>query len=606
MKVIIGLLLSITCSQVFAIDCDVDLVNGVCPSETYELTPEQESRAASFGDRFNLPPSEEASAASGSAGSEEIAGGACLQSAGVPALAACPATPAATIQISNPMNVNTCAQAFPEIWNNKSQFNSASLTGESLAHCKLIGDAQTRRTAAEQCAAIWYATANMTQFNNPRAGSSSNPRRSVASAESNEEAAEIRAENSARDRQERQAEAAVSVNGMNCVGRSEYDLDYPACKRFVAWYNGLQLAETGLTAYNQNQQIQANQTAQNQTVEGLRTGNQAAPLDGTATSLSANASSHDRVMLFNAARAGAIGAQLATFPNPRNLASKCSQSSPCCAVLGQMPGSESYYFPNAQMKAAMTAEIAKAVGAALAAKLAADAARKQKGIVNKIKDQITDGAVNNPGIINFCTQNPQDPRCLAAGGPGAVSPGSFGGNSFTAGDFGTDSLGNATTGDEFGALDNEGGLAGTDSIGGIGDIPADVKEAKEAFNAPSAGANIGSPTSGGAGGGAGAANASAPGLSKDPGAQGEQKPADTKVTSLGAAYNGAAYSGGAFRPGADRKPAAAENPFASLFGKDKAQDTSAVQIDAPASDLFVKISNRYSEVNKRKDLMEVK
>ena len=543
--------------------------------------------------------------------SEEIAGGACLQSAGVTQLAACPATSEANISIQFPMTVQSCGTAFPEIWNNKSQFDSASLAS-GTSHCKLIGDAEKRRQAAEQCAAIWYATQNMTQFNNPRGSNSNGQSGGRVTSQTEGLDANRRADlQMQEDRQAQQGGGAssaqtVGVNGMNCVGRSEYDLDYPACKRFVAWYNGLQLAETGLTAYNQNQQIQAGNEALQQTQQDQASGNQAAGLTGTATNLSAQASSQDRIMAFNAARAAAIGAQLATFPNPRNLASKCNQgSSACCAVLGRMPGSESSYFPNAQMKASMTAEIAKAVGAALAAKLAADAARKQKGIVNKIKEQITDGTVNNPGIINFCTQNPQDPRCLASRGPGAVSPGSFGGNSFTAGDFGTDSLGNATTGDEFGALDNEGGLVGTDSIGGIGDIPADVKEAKEAFNAPSAGANIGSPTGGG-GGGAGAANASAPGLSKDPGAQGEQKPADTKVTSLGAAYNGAAYSGGAFRPGADRKPAAVENPFASLFGKDKAQDTAAVQIDAPASDLFVKISNRYSEVNKRKDLMEVK
>lgn len=530
-------------------------------------------------------------------------GGSCIS--GVAPVANCPGSIQADQAFQGPaIDSDTCKTVFPQLFSNTETPNLAEISNPDNI-CRFT-NREMANTYAEQCVAIWHATKRMTNFVSPRGSSRTSELEDVSTAQTTREAEDIRRRNDEVRRQERQSQAAVSVNGIPCQGTSEFDLDYPACKRFVAWYNSLQLAETGLGVYNNAQQINAGQQAQQEARAGMLSGDQAAGLTGTATNLSAQAASQDRIMAFNAARAAAITAQLATFPNERNLPGKCgSDSSSCCTVFSQMNGA-SNYFPNAGMKATMTAEVAKALGAALAAKLAADAARKQRGIVNNIKEQIADGPTNNPGIINFCTQNPQDPRCLAAGGPGAVSPGSFGGNNFTGGDFGNDSLGFATTGDEISALDESGGLDGPDSIGGIGDVGPDIQEAKEAFNAPSAGANIGSPTGGAGGGGGGAANASAPGLSKDPGAQGDQKPADTKVTSLGAAYNGAAYSGGAFRNSANKKENAPENPFASLFGKDKERGPANVQIDAPASDLFVKISNRYNEVNKRKDLMEVK
>ena len=80
------------------------------------------------------------------------------------------------------------------------------------------------------------------------------------------------------------------------------------------------------------------------------------------------------------------------------------------------------------------------------------------------------------------------------------------------------------------------------------------------------------------------------------------------MTSKSASYDGGtAYNGGGYRAGAGEKKDADGNPFASMFGKDKGRAPSAVpEIDSPASDLFTKISNRYSEVQKRKALMEVR
>lgn len=475
-------------------------------------------------------------------------------------------------------------------------------------------DLQNVQRVANQCLAIWYATMDMTGFNNPGAGASSgnsDESQDINSRNQNlsdEQRADLRIEEMRAEREgrgsQRNGQSQVGVNGMNCDG-SRFALDYPACKRFVGWYNALQLADTGLQGYNMYQQNEAGQRGLSQAQTGLARGDTSSALAGQQTTIQERAAGFDRTMAFNGARAAAITAQLSTFPDPGNLESKCDMTKPCCRVLANMSSAGSF-FPNAVMKAQMTAEIAKAVGAALAAKLAADAARRQNELVGNIKEQMQDGNTNDTGLINnFCQLNPQDTRCVSSV-TGDLPPGTFGSNGFTAGDFGSDSFGleNGAVSDPTLAPTTPDGSGG--NVGAIGSVGNEARDAQTTFNTPGQGSSIGAPAAGGGGGGAGGGSAAAPGLSRDPGVQGEQKPADTKVTSLGAAYSGAAYnsSGGGGR--GDRKPAAAENPFAQLFGKDKAAAEQAPVLVDPKFELFEAISNRHRTVWERKDLMEVK
>lgn len=542
---------------------------------------------------------------------------ACLAESRITNLPNCAAVPAS--QRSNPAlkpndgaDPGFCRRVFGSNFFAREQQPNPDIISQNA--CKMFepgprGQADVQ-TWTEQCVAIYFSTLDMTAFTNPGSGTSSNSAQQEIPDDPNATSTD-RAEISRRNREIRQENQSqggtaqgVGVNGMNCNGE-RFALDYPACKRFVGWYNALQLADAGLQGYNMYQQNEAGQRGLSQAQTGLARGDTSSALAGQQTTIQERAAGFDRTMAFNGARAAAITAQLSTFPNPENLESKCDMSKPCCRVLAGM-GNASTYFPNAGMKAMMTAEIAKAVGAALAAKLAADAARRQNELVGNIKEQMQDGNTNDPGLINnFCQLNPQDTRCVSSV-TGDLPPGTFGSNGFTAGDFGSDSFGleNGAVSDPTLAPTTPDGSGG--NVGAIGSVGNEVRDAQTTFNTPGQGSSIGAPAAGGGGGGAGGGSAAAPGLSRDPGVQGEQKPADTKVTSLGAAYSGAAYnsSGGGGR--GDRKPAAAENPFASLFSKDKGAAAEAVQIDVPASDLFTKISNRYSEVNKRKDLMEVK
>lgn len=505
------------------------------------------------------------------------------------------------------INPQTCRLAFPSLFSSTESPNTTDFTAANI--CRFQNKSMAY-TYAEQCLAIWHATSNMTQFVNPRGGANNTDNQDETIATDDISDPDLRARAQLANRQDRQRQSRsgsqVAVNGIECIGRSEFDLDYPACKRFVGWYNALRLADTGLQSYNMYQQTEASQRGLTEAQSGLRSGDNSAALAGQQTSIQERAAGYDRTMAFNAARAAAITAQLQSFPNEENLPGRCGQqSSACCQVFSRMNGA-SGYFPNAQMKATMTAEIVKAVGDAIAAKLAADAARRQNELVGNIKEQMQDGNTNDPGLINnFCQLNPQDTRCVSSV-TGDLPPGTFGSNGFTAGDFGSDSFGleNGAVSDPTLAPTTPDGSGG--NVGAIGSVGNEARDAQTTFNTPGQGSSIGAPAAGGGGGGAGGGSAAAPGLSRDPGVQGEQKPADTKVTSLGAAYSGAAYnsSGGGGR--GDRKPAAAENPFAQLFGKDKAAAEQAPVLVDPKFELFEAISNRHRTVWERKDLMEVK
>lgn len=509
------------------------------------------------------------------------------------------------------MDDGNCRAVFGEqFFQNSGSMNLSAIRQKACYSFYQDSDPSTIRVAmnaAEQCVAIYKATEDMTGFQNPGAGTSSATNQrpfNEEEAQTERERLEFRQANEQAERRQNQQGSQVGVNGMNCNG-SKFALDYPACKRFVGWYNALQLADAGLQGYNMYQQNEAGQRGLSQAQTGLARGDTSSALAGQQTTIQERAAGFDRTMAFNGARAAAITAQLSTFPNPENLESKCDMSKPCCRVLAGM-GNASTYFPNAGMKAMMTAEIARAVGAALAAKLAADAARRQNELVGNIKEQMQDGNTNDPGLINnFCQLNPQDTRCVSSV-TGDLPPGTFGSNGFTAGDFGSDSFGleNGAVSDPTLAPTTPDGSGG--NVGAIGSVGNEARDAQTTFNTPGQGSSIGAPAAGGGGGGAGGGSAAAPGLSRDPGVQGEQKPADTKVTSLGAAYSGAAYnsSGGGGR--GDRKPAAAENPFAQLFGKDKAAAEQAPVLVDPKFELFEAISNRHRTVWERKDLMEVK
>lgn len=475
-----------------------------------------------------------------------------------------------------------------------------ALLGQDSVRCKLANPQDQLRIA--QCLSIRAARIALNNTGKPE-------RRSREDRD-NRERRDNREESDGENNNERNdgnREQAQQRDSCGSPSMGTFSLDYPACKSFFVWYQALMAGEQGLSAFNTYEQGQTNSQVQRDMTRSIATGEtQTVGFDAARQTYGAAASREDRIMAFQASKGAAILAQLQSFPDASNVVGKCGGTA-CCQLFGTLPtGQKAAFFPNAALKSQMTAEVARAMGSAVAAKLRADAARAQANMAQQAKQQLLDNtAGGDTGLITFCQTNPADPRCApSAGVIGGFNPGSFG-SSFTGANLGTDGLDFAA-----GAETTDVGVGATDDsqptpVEGIGGVNTDVAGAKDTFDAPSGGpAKVGAATGGGGGGGA-AANASAPGLSKDPGVQEDKKQADLKITNAGASYNGAAYSGGAWRPGAGKKEGVAENPFSALFGKAADRGPAATEIDAQASDLFTKISNRYGEVQKRKGLLEM-
>ncbi len=435
--------------------------------------------------------------------------------------------------------------------------------------------------AVGNCAAIYFAMAEFTEFRNPGGQGMYGPM---------------------------QGQQAAALGA--CPNGAHTALDYQACTRFMSWFNALTMGEQGLNMYNQNAQGQAQSQAQRDYQQASQSGQaQTAGLDASRAAVLANAESHDRRTAFYAAQGAMIMTQLQQFPSPENFQSRCQ--SECCKHLATFNNTGSF-FPNQGIKQQMMAEVVKAAGNAIGANMQANASRKQADMLAAAKKQVqayTDTTTTDSGLINYCQANPLDSRCATEGTTRTqVGVGQFGAD-FGGLDAGMGSIDfNNGTGDDAVAFDPLDAVGGS-PVGNVGDMNQGASDAKDVFNPPGAGGGGGGGAaaaggSGASGGSAGAA--SAPGLSKDPAAETDQKPAETKVTSTNAKYDGAAYAGAAWKPSGPKKDGeAAANPFSALFKKDDGRGPAAVEIDAPASDLFTKISNRYSEVQKRKGLLDL-
>ncbi len=409
-----------------------------------------------------------------------------------------------------------------------------------------------------------------------------------------------------------------SMDGkISCKKHDGTAFDYPSCKSFVGWYNGLVAAQTGVQMYNEGDKISTGMRAQNDAAQAVATGNgQEAGIEASRKTINASASAEERSKLFFIAKGAAITAQLVTFVDSGNIEGQCEGTDAACCELfdsgaknDAIKNAESY-FPNKGEKDKMIAEVIRAGGEAALAAMKEQELRRQAAALKAIKDQMTaPDDLTDEGVMKFCLQFPQDQKCLGPGNRVVSGGAAFRGPSFNGQNMGLGNFGEAASEDL--AVDGGGASAvgGPDkSIGDIGSTDKGAMDAKAAFDAPSAlRGGGGSFNSSGGGGGAGA-SANANGLSNDPGVEGDKKETPLKMTSKSASYEGGtAYNGGGYRAGAGEKKDADGNPFASMFGKDKGRSPSAVpEIDSPASDLFTKISNRYSEVQKRKALMDVR
>ncbi|MFP5492222.1 MAG: hypothetical protein ACLGG0_12030 [Bacteriovoracia bacterium] len=404
-------------------------------------------------------------------------------------------------------------------------------------------------------------------------------------------------------------------NPITCKTNSSYDgyaFDYKGCTGFLNWYMGLQATEAGLGIYNEADKTMTGMKAQNDMAQEIQKGNgQTAGIDGAKRSTMAAADAESRNKLFFASKGTAISAQLMLFTTESSIADECSNGAACCKLFSAR-GEDKIkgdFFPNKGARDHMIAEVIKAGGAAVAAALREAELKKRAALMQAAKEQLAGPEdESEEGFMKFCQQYPQDVRCLGPGNRLSVGNNGYGSN-FQGQNFGLGDLGAATT-DEFNTetiTPGSGPGTAAAAVGGIGNMNKAAAEAKDIFNAPPAARGGGAPgAAGGAGGGGAGASASANGLSNDPGVQAEKTEDPLKVTSKKANYDGAAgYSGGSWRAGAAKKEAAAENPFAAMFNKNKGRDIAAAkEIDSPASDLFTKISNRYGEVQKRKGLME--
>jgi|GEM_PF-4349507 len=408
-----------------------------------------------------------------------------------------------------------------------------------------------------------------------------------------------------------------SIDGkITCKSHSGQAFDYPSCKSFVTWYNTLTATQSGVQMYNEGSKISTGMRAQREAADAISSGQgQEAGVEASRKTIMASASAEERNKLFFIAKGTAITTQLLSFVTRDNIDGKCDgEDQSCCELFNEDKRNDAIksanaFFPNSGEKDKMIAEVIKAGGEAALAAMREQELKRQAAALKAIKDQMTapDDIVDE-GLMRFCLQFPQDSKCL---GPGnrVISGGSgFKGPSFSGQNMGLGNLGTATS-EEINVEDGAASAIGgpQNSIGDIGSADKGAADAKATFDAPSALKGGGGAATISGGGGAGA-NASANGLSNDPGVEGDKKETPLKMTSKSASYEGGAgYNGGGYRAGAGGKKDEATNPFASMFGKDKGRSPSAVpEIDSPASDLFTKISNRYGEVQKRKALMEVR
>lgn len=404
----------------------------------------------------------------------------------------------------------------------------------------------------------------------------------------------------------------TQVGNYSCTTGSQFILDQPACQKFLVWYQALMLGEQGMQMYNQVTQSNSNAKAQEAYAQSAANGSaQTAGLDAAASGKQSEARAADVVAAVQFTKASAITAQLATFPTPENVGKKCEEDAACCTHLGNFENANAY-FPNGQLKAQMMADIAAALGNMAVAKLAADAARKQAGQINALKTQMLTDQAGTPdgGIMGFCEKNPQDSRCATIGGLTSIGgAGTFGGPTFGVSDGGSiDFSDGASNGDGVTGLGDGATVGQTTSIANAGGLTKAAADAKDVFNAPSAGGGSGKPAPAAAAGGAsgGSVSAATPTLSKDAGAEGPAKPAEIKIGKENVGYVGGAYNG-TWKPGSTKQKGADANPFAALLEK-KDRDIAAESLEIKSdtsSSLFTDVSKRYFKVMQEENRLDV-
>ena len=417
-----------------------------------------------------------------------------------------------------------------------------------------------------------------------------------------------------------------------CTRVASYTLDYKPCTSAANAYNYiLGLEKAMLTAQearvSQNGQKLANEVAVKQ-MQG----------DGQNAALNASTSDNNFKSNLSMEQAYAYGAavavltqQIASWPSDSSssLVKKCSEgkqtesghihrlfvaevgAKSCEPTDGQrLKRFESEIFANGQAKSALVTA-AMEYGAKAAAALIA--AKKFKAVAEQTAAVAATAPSKTETALGACVLNPMAPGCATPGGR-VVDPGISGGD-FGAGEgVGNNNFGTGTGSDDGSIVGDPTNVSGenvadlaspfeNNNPGCTNDLNAsDASKASCILN-PAAAARV-QPTGGAGGGGGGGAGGGlgGGGVSLD-GTQGEDtntKAADIKAGNANGNY--AAAGGGGFQGIKGGKDDA--NPFASMFDNKSEggveEDRSIASIEGKDSDLFARISKRYSEVQATK------
>ncbi|EQC48038.1 hypothetical protein [Bacteriovorax sp. Seq25_V] len=239
-------------------------------------------------------------------------------------------------------------------------------------------------------------------------------------------------------------------------------------------------------------------------------------------------------------------------------------------------------------------------------------------IINKVEDadviDLPEGFASQEELMNFCDLNPMAVECNGLGtgftthigGGGAISiNGSIGTNTADAGS-GEGSAIDVGNGGANSAIDPED--IATSTVGGS------IDKASGFVDGPAAKAKVTSAQVGSGAGGGGAGGASAAGLSGGSGSNGAAPSSGSRYKSPKISYTGGgrslSFSGGS---GAKKSSNSKDtgNPFAKMFGKNKGagnvinfRDLASQGIGGKKGNIFERITNKYSEVNKDDRLLK--
>jgi hypothetical protein len=414
-----------------------------------------------------------------------------------------------------------------------------------------------------------------------------------------------------------------------CTNVATYTLDYKACTSAANAYNYiLGLEKAMLTA----QEARVNQNGQKLATEVT---NRQMQGDGQNAALEASTSDNNFKSNLSMEQAYAYGAavavlsqQIASWPSSstKSLVDACKKGQPQTGKLvpatqlaslkpcgsedaPRLKGYESEIYANGNAKSALTTAAMEYAAKAAAALIAA---KKFKAVAEQTAAVAATTPTKNGTALGACVINPMAAGCATPGGR-VVDAG------LAAGDFnmgegaGNNNFGNGTGTDDGSIVGNPTNVNG-DNVAdlaspfennnpGCTNNPnaSDASKASCILN-PSAAAKV-QPTGGAGGGGGGAGGGMGGGGVSLDGTQGEDtnnKAADIKAGNANGNY--AAAGGGGFQGIKGGKDDA--NPFASMFDNKSEggveEDRSIASIEGKDSDLFARISKRYTEVQAAK------